>query len=77
MPLEAAKKTHQQQWDEAQRILSTKESGNSNPYRITRLTTHPYAPNNSSNPYAHKPHSQVNSGTKQERTRAEVCEPKH
>lgn len=48
----ATKKTHKQQWDEAQRKMTARDWASSNPYRITQRETHPYDPNNPNNPYA-------------------------
>lgn len=41
--------------DHIQRGLGVKEWTGSNPYSVIQHKAHPYHPNNSSNPYAHKP----------------------
>lgn len=51
MPNLEPKKTHKQQWDEAQRGLAAKERVVPNPYRVSRNTPHPYDPLNPGNPY--------------------------
>lgn len=49
------KKPHNQMWEEAQRVAHSARFYDVNPYRSAQKESHPFSPNNPSNPYARKP----------------------
>lgn len=55
MSLRTPKKPHKHMWEEAQRIAHSAQFADVNPYRSAQNVSHPYSPNNPSNPYARKP----------------------
>ncbi len=67
MSLSTPKKTHKQQWDEAKRNVTAKDWARLDFYRATQFASHPYSPNNPSNPYA-QPHSVKGAKPKQEQS---------
>ena len=68
MSIKAPKKTHKQKWDDVQRNVASREWADSKPYMRTRTTSHPYDPNNPSNPYALKPSSEKSTSLRQEQS---------